>query len=450
MKNAMITVFIMAGTAWAAAPTASIDSVVQDADRTITVSYTLSGAPAVVTFGVLTNTAADATGAWVAADGEALTGGADVKPQPEGDVFCRVETGTRAFKWRPSHVLADAFSGGGAKLTVTAWPLGNTPPYMVVNLLKSADWRVRYYPSAESLPGGLLSNLFYRTGAIVMRKIPAKGVKWKFQNYSTAAYQPTLTNNYYMGVFEVTQEQWRHVYGSMLTPDASNIGYGMLPMEKVSYRDIRESVGTADAVGEANENYMYPNPPCPDSFLGKLRTLTVCTAFPSGVDFDLPSEIEWEYAARAGYSGNASGSNAYWNDGTQYNGSDWSVMPGRNSKNRSDTGYPLGNIASEVGCYAPSDWGLYDMHGNVWELCLDWYTANAYDTVTSAPGFVNANGRYLASPAATEGENRVARGGCFTGTDMKEYLPGNRSKTVSPTLRDRTYGFRLACRAGLE
>ena len=214
MKKTMIIVSMAAGAAWAAAPTASIGSVVQDADRTVTVSYTLSGAPTVVTFGVLTNTAADASGSWVAVGGEAITGGADAKPQPEGDVFRHVETGTRSFKWRPSSALADAFSGGGARLTVTAWPLGNTPPYMVVNLLPGASERVSYYPDADSLPGGLISNVLYRTGTLVMRKIPAKGVKWKFQNFSTAAYQPTMTNNYYMGVFEITQKQYTLLVGN--------------------------------------------------------------------------------------------------------------------------------------------------------------------------------------------------------------------------------------------
>ena len=86
----------------------------------------------------------------------------------------------------------------------------------------------------------------------------------------------------------------------------------------------------------------------------------------------------------------------------------------------------------------------------MWEWCLDWYTANGYDTVTSAPGFVNANGKYLASSASTEGENRVARGGNFNDTTLKEYLAGNRDKYVPPYLRDRAFGFRVACRAGLD
>ena len=443
MKKTMIIVSMAAGAAWAAAPTASIGSVVQDADSTVTVSYTLSGAPAVVTFGVLTNTAADASGSWVAVGGEAITGGADAKPQPEGDVFRCVETGSRSFKWRPSSALADAFSGGGARLTVTVWPLGNTPPYMVVNLLPGANDRVSYYPDADSLPGGLISNVLYRTGALVMRKIPAKGVKWKFQNFSTAAYQPTMTNNYYMGVFEVTQAQWRNVYGAMLSANAGEIGNGMLPMETVSYRDIRESVGTASAAGEADERYMYPNPPCPDSFLGKLRSLT-------GIDFDLPSEIEWEYAARAGYSGNASGSNAYWNDGTPFDSSNPSAMPGRNFDNRLTSGYPTADSPAECGSYAPSDWGLYDMHGNVFEWCLDWYVAAAQDTVGVA-GRVNAAGKYLGSAPTTEGTYRVARGGCFRTQTITDCLAGNRAKnSLSPTLRDRTYGFRVVCRAGLE
>ena len=112
-----------------------------------------------------------------------------------------------------------------------------------------------------------------------------------------------------------------------------------------------------------------------DSFMGKLRART-------GLDFDLPTEAQWEYACRAGttttyYWGNSMNGNYAWY-----------------SDNSSSTSHI-------VGTKAPNAWGLYDMSGNMWEWCLDWYGTLAYGTdpkgSSSGTGRVGRDGSWHGS-----------------------------------------------------
>ena len=90
---------------------------------------------------------------------------------------------------------------------------------------------------------------------------------------------------------------------------------------------------------------------------------------------------------------------------------------------------------TKVGSYAPNAWGLYDMHGNVWEWCLDWYTSYPTSAVTDPLG-------------AASGSNRVRRGGSWH--DYADYCrSANRSGSSNPSYRSGDYGgFRLCCSAG--
>ena len=121
----------------------------------------------------------------------------------------------------------------------------------------------------------------------------------------------------------------------------------MRPVEKVSYNDIRGS----------SEGAKWPASSAVDgkSFMGRLRTRTK-------LDFDLPTEAQWEYACRAGTT------SEYNNGGNSEN--DLKQI-GRYRHNRSDG---RGGAANHtvIGAYMPNRWGLYDMHGNVWEWCCDW------------------------------------------------------------------------------
>jgi formylglycine-generating enzyme required for sulfatase activity len=155
----------------------------------------------------------------------------------------------------------------------------------------------------------------------------------------------------------------------------------------------------------------------PNSFVGLLRSKT-------GLSLDLPTEAQWEYACRAGTT------SSYNNGGNTE--SDLATL-GRYWDNRNDGrgGY---SEHTTVGSYAPNAWGLYDMHGNVWESCLDWYGSLANGTDGTDP------------LGPVSGWYRVSRGGgwCYGAS----YCPSS-YRDHSPSADNENIGFRVACSAGL-
>jgi len=118
----------------------------------------------------------------------------------------------------------------------------------------------------------------------------------------------------------------------------------------------------------------------------------------TGLPFDLPTEAQWEYACRAGtrtaYNNGAGCGSAAMDDELRDDNLEPLAWYGHNWP-----GQESGIGTREVGQKQPNAWGLYDMHGNVWELCLDWFAP-------SPPG-----GTDPAGPPA--GQKRVARGGSY-------------------------------------
>ncbi len=406
--------------------------------RLVTIEYTLINAPAVVTLEVETNAnpsaSADDPG-WTSIGGEAVC-------NAQGDVWRKVgESGTfnGTITWRPDHSWPGfKIPANGARAVVTAWPLDNTPDYMVVDVSSAAGANTqKYYPSADFVPGGVTNGL-YKTGALLMRKIMAKGVTWMMGSVAEsgrnatreATHQVTLTNNYYIGVYQVTQTQWQQVTG--YNPSNFKTEGSMRPVEKVSYTDIRQGKGTESAAA-SDTGGVYPDKPHDDSFLGLLRDKTK-------LDFDLPSEAQWEFAARAG---NGEG---YWGDGSAIsissNKDAGLDQLGRylNNPSSNSTTSPATTVAPAVGgtaivgSYTPNAWGLYDMHGNLWEWCLDWFA----DDITGLNGTVN-------TVSATK---HSVRGGswCYGASGCRSaYRVSN-----PPSNRGSDNGFRLLCSAGLQ
>jgi formylglycine-generating enzyme len=143
-------------------------------------------------------------------------------------------------------------------------------------------------------------------------------------------HRVTLTEGFWLGIHPVTQAQWQAVMGS----DPSRIQGADLPVEQVSWQGCQEFVET------------------------------MATKVGPGVR--LPTEAEWEYACRAGTTTPFFFGQSISTDQANYNG------------NFPYAGGPKGvyrNKTTSVGTFSPNAWGLYDMHGNVWEWCEDWYRA---------------------------------------------------------------------------
>ncbi len=429
-------------TLMAAVPEVSDATMTQAADRLVTITYSLTDAPAVITLDIQTN---NTQGTWTS------IGGANIQ-NVTGDVWKKVETGNRTIQWRPDlswpdHKVAD----GGARAVVTAWALDNTPDYMVVDISAAAQPNTQmYYPAVEFLPGGLFGNDDYRTTKLVMRKIMAKDVTWTMGSTTLetntrkdreATHLVTLDNNYYICVFEVTQSQWSLIQTDRPTPAYySSASYrSMRPVEQVSYNEIRNAANST----AANTAYDWPNDPNPGSFLGLLRTKT-------GIDFDLPSEAQWEFAARAGNG------STKWGDGSGITNTDTDGnlnSLGRYQKNGGKPGSsdPAASVNADnataiVGSYRPNSWGLYDTAGNVWEWCLDWRE----DDITSFNGRVNIDS---ANPSKTlsgaTGSTRIGRGGAWN-AGAGYCRPAYRDSDNPATQSLRVYGFRVLCTAGLQ
>ena len=421
----------------------------------VTITYKMDGAPAVVTLDVQTNRTGRATESdadWVSIGGVAVC-------NAQGAVWRKVTEADKAdglytITWRPDLSWPDhKIDNKSARAVVTAWALDNTPDYMAVDISAAAQPNTQtYYPAADFVPGGVTNGL-YKTTTLLMRKVMAKDVKWTMGSTTLetkrnatreATHQVKLDGNYYIGVYEVTQAQWDLIQPSRLAPSYFNnaADRAMRPVEQVCYNEIRNSDNstTADAA------YNWPADPNPNSFLGKLRTK-------SGLDFDLPSDAQWEFAARAGNG------DTKWGDGSGILNADKDEnldLLGRyerdGGKVQNGTSYAnpaqscgATNGTAIVGSYAPNAWGLYDMHGNVWEWCLDWYA----DDITAHGGKVNID---PATPANTlsgaSGASRVIRGGSW-GNAAGYCRPASRNYST-PTYRSSNFGFRVVCTAGLQ
>ena len=428
----------------AAVPEVSGVTMAQDMDRLVTITYTLADAPAVITLDVQTNVTGDT---WASIGGEALW-------NASGDVWKRIETGSHTITWRPDQSWPDhKIADGGARAVVTAWALDNTPDYMVVDISAAAQPNTQvYYPAADFVPGGV-SNSLYKTTTLLMRKIMAKDVKWTMGSTTMetlrdatreATHQVTLTNNYYIGVYETTQAQWDLIQPSRLAPSFFNnaADRAMRPVEMLCYNELRNAANTT----EANTAYDWPAAPNPNSFLGKLRTKT-------GIDFDMPSEAQWEFAARAGNGdtkwGDGSGIlNDYvdanldrlgryvFNGGQIWNGTAY-VNPSQSCVATNGT--------AVVGMYAPNAWGLYDLYGNVREMCLDWHS----DDIAANDGKVNINPSAPQNPLSGVPDGyRMLRGGHWR-VAAGPCRPAFRTYTL-PDVRDNINGVRVVCTAGLR
>lgn len=357
--------------------------VVQDADDTYKITYKLSQSPAIVTVDILTNALG---GAGASIGGENLR---EVWGDVGRIIGLRHDFSTPyegVIRWVPYRTAFKDidldFAANSVKAAVTAYPTNNPPDYVVVRLdMKETDGNaeklpqkfargsgVRFYPNVESLPGGLLENLEYRENKMVLRRVPAAGVEWMMGSATNVSNREVsfeiprlvmLTRDYYLGVFECTQKQRQYLYSDGSGRASSPVGYKTLeefnrtPMTGWSYSALR---------GE-NSDTAVQSQPTSGSQLGKLRSLTK-------IDFDLPTNAEWEYACRAGLDGPTGNANIDidWNMTQVCDRMAWTKV---NSTNVVDGVPTSGPVAHIVGLKEPNAWGFYDMLGNAWEMVID-------------------------------------------------------------------------------
>jgi formylglycine-generating enzyme required for sulfatase activity len=224
--------------------------------------------------------------------------------------------------------------------------------------------------------------------------VPIKGGTFLMGNFASEDDSQTIhqvmVSDFYIGKYEVTQAQWKAVMGN----NPSNFKGDNLPVETVSWNDVQE-------------------------FLQSFNAKT-------GLTYRLPTEAEWEYACRAGTT-------TPFNTGNNL----------KTSQANYDGNYPYkDNIKGEfrkktmpVGSFPPNGWGLYDMHGNVWEWCNDWYVEHYYHS-TDSPLF-NPTGPSTPPPWSP----RVFRGG--GGDSSAKSCRATYRGSSSQGNSNRYIGFRL-------
>ena len=282
-----------------------------------------------------------------------------------------VKAGTHRMTWDAQSDLGDLYAAKNFSVKIFAGE--KLAPYVVIDV--SGGSNADNYPIRYSLVGPDLSDDTCRTTEIWLRLVlPGTfmygcppGEVGGFYDAGEVYCRATLTQPFYIGVFETTGTQWYNV---------CNWGdQGIVPVTDVGFDQIWDSSG-----GE----YGYV---LSDSFFGKLRTKTGKTGFM------LPSEMQWEYACRAG---TRSALNT-GKDIVSSVGDDNMSVAGRYSAN--------GTSKAKVGSYLPNKLGLYDMHGNVWEICRDRYTIEPYryDGITD----------YVQAELGESAYGKVVKGGSF-------------------------------------
>ena len=385
----------------AAASTITVDSVIQrwPWNNKLDITYTVSG------------------GQILSADGTADTyarivftaniGGTIYAIDGVHDVGASAADGTHTVSW----TIPPGLKANGCTMTAQLYSAGNPSgdDYMVVNL-GTGEISYEGILATQALSNTRYNTAAYKTEKLVLRKVPAGGAypTGDDTNYPTknSSTNRATRCDYYIGVFEVTQYQYEKVYGSNPSANTAEISGNVVayrPVERASYNDLRASAAPTAPVPAVSSDT--------GSFIQRLN-------YKTGLYFDLPTEVMWEIACRAGNT------TAYsWND----IGDQWAIDI------FATAGGPTCESTTAVGSHNPNRWGLYDTAGNVWEFCLDDNSlANLAD---AADPFI---------PAWASNGSRMIRGGCYNLHGSTVCRASYRDHSENPASRSAVTGFRLA------
>lgn len=305
------------------------------------ITYTLSEAPGIVTFDVLTN---------------GVSIGVNNLTNAVGDVNRLVQPGNRKIRWDAREIWpGHAFTTPCVTARVTVWPENAPPDWLAVDLTKT-DCPVTYYASEEALPWGKIQqNKAYKGDVMLMRKIPASHVLSFMGSPESEANRIagretrrmcTLTNDFYLAIYPMTCRQYY-----LLKDGPSSTEARLRPMPRVSYNMLRYAESNLDN-GALPVNF----PTTSRTFVGGSSLLSSWRS-KTGLTLDLPTSAQWEFACRAG------------TDTPLYSGA-WTTY---NLETISMLGAQYGY---EVGTKVGNSWKLYDMIGNGFEWCLDYFEDN--------------------------------------------------------------------------
>ena len=313
----------------------------------------------------------------------------------------------------------------GDAVTVEVQALLGTGLYLVIDLSggkDAASYPISYLGAEPQ--GGWTDE--YKTTKLVLRRINSgtfmmgSPINELGRGSYEDLHQVSLTRPFFIGVFAMTQKQYSLVMG---TDQSVNKG-DMRPVDRVTYNLLR---GTS-----LGSKWPITNTVDATSYMGVMRKKT-------GLEFDLPTEAQWEYACRAGTKTalntgknlSSSGTCAEMNEAGRYSG------------NPSDGKGGFSTRHTTVGCYMPNAWGLYDMHGGVWEWCLDWFNRRAglgTDAVVDPRGVASSDIRCIRG-----GSCGYSARYCRSAYRYNANAPGSASDDDSDYC-----GFRLCCSVGLN
>lgn len=295
-------------------------------------------------------------------------------------------------------------------VTVTATPFSDTTPlYLVVDVsggTSAAKWPFHYTTTAPVHTAGVEDPC--KTTEIWLKRVKAGTMTLGSGNGSSnpkkyPSHTCTLTEDYYLGIFPVTQAQCRNIYGSYCSMFTNGLYRATRPVDSIRpdyiiYPYFDSSNPTAS--------------PNATTVLGRLKART-------GLQFMIPTEWQWEYACRAG-------SSAEQYSGAQYRCSSNSNPPDDYEWKGEQGMWSADYGTSYVDQYPPNPWGFYSMLGNVWERCLNRGASVTKDSVLTDPLGPSGTGDSTRS--------RPAMGGAWTwGADYA-------ASTVSYTTDPWNYG----------
>mgnify|MGYP004635563493 CR=1 FL=1 len=348
---ALLTIGFAAVALASGIPTVTNVQLKQEQNRPVTITYDLD-LDAVVTVSLATN--------GVAVSGAHLQG-------MQGDLAKLVARGNgRSITWKPWKFWPDGGKITGAIVArVTAWPVESPAPYLVADLTGAKAHR--YYASEDALPGGVTNDM-YRTTKMVFRKIPAATARYRAgapaweAGYADAqsVHYVTLTNDFYLAIFPLTQGQYATLLGSAADNPSSTLGDN-LPVDNLSGSAAGIPYGGYSTIGDNKV---------------EASRLISCARSKTGFGaLHIPTQAEWEFACRAGDNASVYGGYALDEVAWYADNSDGRLHP--------------------VGTKRANAFGLYDMLGNVCERTRNSAARGKYATEQIAPFYgSNSHGSY--------------------------------------------------------